>query len=193
MWKENKYQRKYWQEIHERGVTLIEVSIAISIMAIMAAAILWAFQSSNVARQTEMVMQEIATIKTAATSLYGNTSDYSGINSEVLISSRMLPRRMHQGANELRSIFNTTINVSSVNVDGGTDNGLEITFTRIPAEPCIQIANIDLGTSLQSVTIDGTSGGGQNSTYSENQFPLSVSDITQDCGNTVADITWTFR
>lgn len=178
----------------ERGVTLIEVAMALAILALITAGIMWAYQSANVSRQTETAMKDLAALQNAVRTLYGNQSDYGNITVPDMISAKVMPRRMVQGTGgsaTLRNAFNGPTLISVENIAPGTNNGFSVTFQEVPAEACARLAVLDLGTGLVSVQVTGSgSSGGQ---WDENAFPILTGDAITACGNTTANITWTFR
>lgn len=178
----------YNRKRKERGITLIEVAMAIAIMALVTAAIMWAYQAANVSRQTETAMKDLASLQNSVRTLYGNQSDYAGIDVEDMIMAKVVPRRMVQesgGTATLRNAFNGPITILSEDVSG-TDDGFSILFEDVPGEACARLAVLDLGTGLAEVDIGGT-------VHDENAFPIATTDAINQCGETTQDLTWTFR
>lgn len=176
--------------VRERGLTVLEVALGLSIMAVLSAAVLWAFRDSEVHRQTDYLLHDLLLLRNTALHLYGGTSDYSDVDNTVLASSGSLPKRMTRGGADLRNVFNESIVVSPATVNGRVDVGVSIRFEGIPSDVCVMASKLDLGSSLYAVEIEGSAG---VHTFMEDDLPVSSPSAIASCANTVAAITWTFR
>lgn len=176
----------------EKGITLIEVAMALALVAIVTAAIMYSFQSASISQRTETAMKDLAALQNAVRTLYGNQPNFSGINTADMVAARVIPNRLVQNANtgELRTAFNGGLEIAPDDAGGGAASGFSISFADVPSEACVRLAVLDLGSGLVRLTVGGTP------PYNENSpnWPPLTSEAIGACGSaTEVDMTWVFR
>src|SRR3546814_8104504 len=139
----------------QRGLTLIEAAMVLSIATLVVAGIMMFFQSANMNARTNEAVGQLGAVQQAVRSVYAGQPTYAGLNAQALADTRSLPTKMVVGtgaAATLRHAFNGTITVEPVTITGGSaNNGFSIEFDGVPSEACSKFATMDLGTGLFSM------------------------------------------
>jgi len=134
--------------IDQKGMTLIEVMVALSIFALVVAGALSLFASAQSTQQAINIKSDVAALRSATRTLYYGQGGY-GTSSliSVLNTAKKIPSDIF-----FKSTDNTLtngVNTGNVLVDGYTGT-FYITVTRIPDEVCVAVLSAASG--WQSIT-----------------------------------------
>lgn len=127
------------QKPNQKGFTLIEILIALVVIAGFVAVVYTLFQrtqDSGDSREFTNSVRELAI--GCAESKVGNS--YAGTTATTLIRGDYAPAQLISG-NTLRHQFNGTIIVSSYDFNGGTDNACEMRWNTVPSNVCNRVIN----------------------------------------------------
>lgn len=138
---------------NQKGIGLIELSIA---LVIAAAVLFGVFALVNKANASRVVTAEAQNLTMMATSLrtkFSNQASFQGISASNMIALGLVPENMING-NAINSGFSTQVNVAAVNLNGQANDGFEFTY-QVPAKSCSDFVSSVEGT-FSRVNIDGT-------------------------------------
>lgn len=120
---------------NQKGLTLIELSIA---LAIAAALLFGLFYVVNVANAKRIVNNEAQTLTMMGNDLrtkFSGQGSFAGLNTSTLIQIGIPPETMIEGTT-LRTGFSTPVTVSATNVNGQANDGFEFDYTQFPSRSC---------------------------------------------------------
>ena len=133
-----------------RGIGLIEIGMGLGLGGLILVMALAYFGGANMTRQVNDAMAEVGAIQNASRALIGGQSNYNGITSAVIASSRYLPNKyITAGAAGLTSSFNGPVIVVSSN----TDQNFDIAITNVPRDACNRLSTSDMGTGMLAVGV----------------------------------------
>ena len=168
-----------------KGVSLIEIAMGLSIIAIVSAGALFYFNNAQVSSRTNEAMQQLSSLQEIIRTLYQSAGNYSGLNASVIANSSLLAPRYRIGtlpnATGVRSPFGSNVTFASQN----SDTEFEITMQNVPAAACQRLATIDLGSGLKQIQV------GSNSPVTGGQG-LTPTQANAQCATTGSNITWRF-
>jgi len=118
---------------NERGFTMIELLIAVVVIAVAAAAVFatWTLISAGQTAQNEA--QTLVGMVAETRGLYSAQGNFTGVTPTVLIGARLVPESMSVDANTLNSSWNEEVLVQPV---GPGDRELQITYEAVPVDVC---------------------------------------------------------
>lgn len=136
-----------------RGVGLLELSMGLVIMAVVAAAALRLYNTASNNQKTTDAIQELGIIQQAVRALYSGAPDYStGDMGSILAGSSQLPSKwVNTGKTALVNGFGQIV-VVTANI-----NEFSISMAGLPNEVCSKMATQDLGNGVISVALNGGS------------------------------------
>ena len=167
-----------------KGVSLIEIAMGLSIIAVVAAGALFYFNNAQVSSRTNEAMQQLSSLQEIIRTLYQSAGNYSGLNATVIANSSLLAPRYRVGtipnATAVRSPFGSNVTFASVT----NNTEFEITMQNVPAAACQRLATIDLGSGLRQITVGSlTVTGGVG---------LTPAQANAQCAAAGTNITWRF-
>lgn len=171
-----------FRRARQRGLTLIEAAMVLALATIVVAGVLLFFQSASTSNSTNAAASQLAAVQNAVRSLYAGQSSYAGLDATTLIQSRSLPGNMVNGST-ITSAFKAGVTVAPVASAGNAQ--FAVTFDGVPTEACSKMATLELGSSLVSVSVNGT-------TYTTPTRP-TPGQATANCNASAqAQIVWVF-
>jgi len=136
-----------------KAVSLIEIAMGLSIIAVVAAGALFYFNNANVSSKTNETMQQISSLQEVVRSLYQSAGSYEGLDAAVVANSSLLAARYRIGelpnATGVRSPFGAQVTFAPQN----DNTEFEITFADIPSAACQRLATMDLGSGVRQVQV----------------------------------------
>jgi major structural subunit of bundle-forming pilus len=167
-----------------KAVSLIEIAMGLSIIAVVGAGALFYFNNASVSARTNEAMQQLSSLQEIIRTLYQSAGNYSGLSASVVANSSLLAPRYRVGtipnATAVRSPFGSNVNFASAN----NDTEFEITLLNVPASACQRLATVDLGSGLRQITVgDLTVTGGVG---------LTPAQANANCAAAGTNITWRF-
>jgi len=168
-----------------KGVSLIEIAMGLSIIAVVGAGALFYFNNAQVSSRTNEAMQQLSSLQEIIRTLYQSAGNYSGLNAEVIAKSSLLAPRYRTGPQDnptgVRSPFGSRVTFASVT----NDTEFEITMENVPAAACQRLATIDLGSGLRQIRV------GNNDPVTGGRG-LTPDQANTHCAANGTNITWRF-
>ena len=136
---------------NEKGLSLIEASMVLALSAIVVSGVMFYYQSASDSNKTQNTISEVMSTVAAINGLFVGQSSYDGLNTAVLAHSSAIPVT-YKGSdgNSITNPFG-----GNVSITAGT-NRYGITLDKIPTSACLNLASMNLGTSLYGVAVNGS-------------------------------------
>lgn len=164
------------------GFSLIELSVALIIIAFAIAGVVISFGETSNKTKTNAIVTDLFAVKDSVATLYSGRSNYTGLTNNILISSDSLPDNMVNGTSNLINTYKGQI--TAIPADNlGTDDSFSITFTNIPVEACVAISAYPFSNDLVSLTINGTN-------YTDRPSPANI--VTNCNSSSPTTLIWQF-
>lgn len=133
----------------EKGLSLIESAMVLALAATVTAGVMFYYQSASDSNKTQSAISEVMSATSAINGLYIGQSDYTGLNSRVLINSSAIPDNYKDNnGGKIRNPFGGDLNV------GVSNFGYYLELTKLPKSACISLATLNLGTSAAGYGIN---------------------------------------
>lgn len=136
----------------EKGLSLIEASMVLALSAIVVSGVMFYYQSASDSNKTQNTVSQVMSVMSAINGLYVGQASYTGLTDAVLYTSSAVPENYKdKSKQQINNPFGGKLTVAALN--GG---GYTLTLDRVPKSSCVNIASMNLGTSLQGVGVGVT-------------------------------------
>ncbi|HFS2843891.1 TPA: type 4 pilus major pilin, partial [Escherichia coli] len=137
----------------EKGLSLIEASMVLALSAIVVSGVMFYYQSASDSNKTQNTVSQVMSVMSAINGLYVGQASYTGLTDAVLYSSSAVPENYKDKTNQqINNPFGGKLRVAP---SGG---GYTLSLDGVPKSSCVNIASMNLGTSLQGVGVEVKSG-----------------------------------
>lgn len=161
----------------EKGLSLIEASMVLALSAIVVSGVMFYYQSASDSNKTQNTVSEVMSVMSAINGLYVGQSSYTGLSDSVLYNSSAVPANYKGTSGIINNPFGGRLHVAP---NTGSAGGYALLLDGVPQSSCVNIASMNLGTSLQGVGVKVTSMG--QGTLSVNLAPQAISSGTVSPG-----------
>lgn len=132
----------------EKGLSLIEASMVLALSAIVVSGVMFYYQSASDSNKTQNTVSQVMSVMSAINGLYVGQASYAGLTDEVLLNSSAVPENYKD--KDKKKINNPFGGELKVAPNGG---GYTLSLNGVPKSSCVNIASMNLGTSLQGVGV----------------------------------------
>ncbi|ELO0743112.1 pilus assembly protein [Escherichia coli] len=154
----------------EKGLSLIEASMVLALSAIVVSGVMFYYQSASDSNKTQNTVSQVMSVMSAINGLYVGQASYNGLSDTVLYNSSAVPANYKGSNGVINNPFGGRLHVAPNN--GG---GYALLLDGVPQSSCVNIASMNLGTSLQGVGV-----GVNSMTSSTPSVSLTASPITSN-------------
>ena len=133
----------------EKGLSLIEASMVLALSAIVVSGVMFYYQSASDSNKTQNTVSQVMSVMSAINGLYVGQASYKGLSDAVLYNSSAVPANYKAGG-KINNPFGGKLSVAP------NDVGYTLLLDGVPKSSCVNIASMNLGTSLQGVGVDVT-------------------------------------
>ncbi|WP_096961360.1 type 4 pilus major pilin [Escherichia coli] len=172
-----KKQKMLKRKKAEKGLSLIEASMVLALSAIVVSGVMFYYQSASDSNKTQNTVSEVMSVMSAINGLYVGQSSYTGLSDSVLYNSSAVPANYKGTSGIINNPFGGRLHVAP---NTGSAGGYALLLDGVPQSSCVNIASMNLGTSLQGVGVKVTSMG--QGTSSVNLAPQAISSGTVSPG-----------
>lgn len=123
----------------QRGISLIEVMLAVGAMTLLSGAAFAIYQSSANNADVRAEQANIHTIARNADMTYGALGSYAGLTTAQAIADRVPPVSMNSGVG-LMSRWAQPVILEPATIDGRPNAGLKIVYHAVPTRACLKLA-----------------------------------------------------
>lgn len=138
----------------EKGLSLIEASMVLALSAIVVSGVMFYYQSASDSNKTQNTVSQVMSVMSAINGLYVGQASYTGLSDQVLYNSSAVPANYKGTSGVINNPFGGRLHVVPNNSAAG---GYAILLDGVPQSSCVNIASMNLGTSLQGVGVKVTS------------------------------------
>lgn len=132
----------------EKGLSLIEASMVLALSAIVVSGVMFYYQSASDSNKTQNTVSQVMSVMSAINGLYVGQASYGSLSNEVLYNSSAVPANYKAAGGKINNPFGGELSVAPNNV------GYTLRLDGVPKSSCVNIASMNLGTSLQGVGVD---------------------------------------
>lgn len=145
----------------EKGLSLIEASMVLALSAIVVSGVMFYYQSASDSNKTQNTVSQVMSVMSAINGLYVGQASYDGLSDTVLYNSSAVPAN-YKGSTPgvINNPFGGRLHVAPNN---GNSKGYALLLEGVPQSSCVNIASMNLGTSLQGVGV---------------KTPMKISDVS---------------
>lgn len=161
----------------EKGLSLIEASMVLALSAIVVSGVMFYYQSASDSNKTQNTVSEVMSVMSAINGLYVGQSSYTGLSDSVLYNSSAVPANYKGTSGIINNPFGGRLHVAP---NTGSAGGYALLLDGVPQSSCVNIASMNLGTSLQGVGVKVSSM--TQGTSSLNLSPQAISSGTVSPG-----------
>ncbi len=135
----------------EKGLSLIEASMVLALSAIVVSGVMFYYQSASDSNKTQNTVSQVMSVMSAINGLYVGQASYNGLSDTVLYNSSAVPAN-YKGSTtgEINNPFGGRLHVVQ---NTGPSKGYALHLEGVPQSSCVNIASMNLGTSLQGVGV----------------------------------------
>lgn len=135
----------------EKGLSLIEASMVLALSAIVVSGVMFYYQSASDSNKTQNTVSQVMSVMSAINGLYVGQASYDGLSDTVLYNSSAVPAN-YKGSTPgvINNPFGGRLHVAPNN---GNSKGYALLLEGVPQSSCVNIASMNLGTSLQGVGV----------------------------------------
>ncbi|EIR2523533.1 type 4 pilus major pilin [Escherichia coli] len=135
----------------EKGLSLIEASMVLALSAIVVSGVMFYYQSASDSNKTQNTVSQVMSVMSAINGLYVGQASYDGLSDTVLYNSSAVPAN-YKGSTSgvINNPFGGRLHVAPNN---GNSKGYALLLEGVPQSSCVNIASMNLGTSLQGVGV----------------------------------------
>ncbi|MDO2687133.1 type 4 pilus major pilin [Escherichia coli] len=137
----------------EKGLSLIEASMVLALSAIVVSGVMFYYQSASDSNKTQNTVSQVMSVMSAINGLYVGQASYKGLSDAVLYNSSAVPANYKGGPGEINNPFGGRLRVAP------NSGGYTLLLEGVPKSSCVNIASMNLGTSLQGVGVGVTPNG----------------------------------
>lgn len=172
-----KKQKMLKRKKAEKGLSLIEASMVLALSAIVVSGVMFYYQSASDSNKTQNTVSEVMSVMSAINGLYVGQSSYTGLSDSVLYNSSAVPANYKGTSGIINNPFGGRLHVAP---NTGSAGGYALLLDGVPQSSCVNIASMNLGTSLQGVGVKVSSM--TQGTSSLNLSPQAISSGTVSPG-----------
>ena len=138
----------------EKGLSLIEASMVLALSAIVVSGVMFYYQSASDSNKTQNTVSQVMSVMSAINGLYVGQASYDGLSDTVLYNSSAVPANYKGStAGMINNPFGGRLHVAP---NAGANGGYALLLDGVPQSSCVNIASMNLGTSLQGVGVGTT-------------------------------------
>lgn len=166
----------------ELGLSLIESSMVLALAAIVVSGVMFYYQSASDSNKTQNTISEIMSAVSAVNGLYVGQPNYDGLQISILSHSSSIPENYKTSDGNVSNPFGGRLNIAS-----STDKTkYALQLSSIPASSCVNIASMNLGTSMVGVAVSADNSNDVQAIADKQSIAPSTS---QDVGQLYTSLT----
>lgn len=162
----------------EKGLSLIEASMVLALSAIVVSGVMFYYQSASDSNKTQNTVSQVMSVMSAINGLYVGQASYTGLTDDVLLNSSAVPENYKDKPNQkINNPFGGKLHVVQ---NTGAGGGYALLLDGVPKSSCVNIASMNLGTSLQGVGVEVNAMKSAGSTVALDAIPLTRGSVEKN-------------
>lgn len=182
---DKKAQKRKSPLLFQKGLSLIEASMVLALSAIVVSGVMYYYQAASDNNKTQTTVSEVMSIVSAINGLYVGTSGYAGLSQSVIYNTSAVPENYKASNQKIMHPFGGEVKLGPTN----NNSKYYIILEDVPRGPCVNLASMNLGTSLAGVDVGVNEQTAQGSNWKPNYKVLSpklASDLCKEEANKIA-------
>lgn len=171
--------------VMKRGLTLMETVLALIVGLVVIAGVLVYFNQAQTTNQSIEYEQEITSIVGTVDQLYGAQSNFSGITTQIIAQSGLLPNKYSSDKSTIVSPSKGAVNITPESKNNGSNNAFTITMNSVPNKVCSNLMTTDFGSNMLDHKVNGND-------FGTSPAPVNQLQICTN-GNDQNTLEWTFN
>lgn len=143
----------------QMGATLLELTMAIGIIATIAIAAIAYFNTANDSSKINDEVKNVNTLTGSIRNMFNSQGNYEGLTNEVVLTSGAFPDRMRVSVTEKSQIkhswLNDGVTVLPTNFQGTANDSFTVLYKNVPARACVDLVSKTFR-FYDQVDVDGT-------------------------------------
>lgn len=173
------------KKVMKRGLTLMETVLALVIGLAVIGGVLVYFNQAQTTNQSIEYEQEITSIVGIVDQLYGSQSNFSGISTQIIAQSGLLPNKYSSDKNTIVSPSKGEVDISPESRNNGSNNAFHITMKSVPNKVCSNLMTADFGSNMLNHKVNGND-------FGTTPAPVNQLQICTN-GNDQNTLEWSFN
>ncbi|HIA8256873.1 TPA: type 4 pilus major pilin [Escherichia coli] len=157
----------------EKGLSLIEASMVLALSAIVVSGVMFYYQSASDSNKTQNTISQVMSVMSAINGLYVGQASYDGLSDTVLYNSSAVPEN-YKDKNKIKNPFGGILHVAPNN-----RGGYALLLDKVPKSSCVNIASMNLGTSLEGVGVEVKDMTPDKSSVNLSATPVSKNSVSK--------------
>lgn len=145
---DKKAQKRKSPLLFQKGLSLIEASMVLALSAIVVSGVMYYYQAASDNNKTQTTVSEVMSIVSAINGLYVGTSGYEGLSQSVIYNTSAVPEN-YKANQKIMHPFGGEVKLGPTN----NNSKYYIILENVPRGPCVNLASMNLGTSLAGVEV----------------------------------------
>ena len=180
---DKKAQKRKSPLLFQKGLSLIEASMVLALSAIVVSGVMYYYQAASDNNKTQTTVSEVMSIVSAINGLYIGNSGYEGLSQSVIYNTSAVPENYKTPDQKIMHPFGGEVKLGPT-----SNNKYYIILEDVPRGPCVNLASMNLGTSLAGVEVgvDENKAKGQWVPTNKVLSPKKASDSCNQDANKIA-------
>lgn len=140
---------------HTRGFGLVETILVLVASSLLMAGVFVYYRSVSAQTRAHQTSQQAMQISDAILRGYVASSDFTGLNTQRLISDNLIPGETEViDNNTLGTPFGGTLAVAAATVNGAPNTGFSLTYTGVPRNMCVPFVSQSISYGFKSILVN---------------------------------------
>lgn len=142
-----------------RGFTLVEVLLVVGFIALASIGVYIVYNKVQTGNAANTEARNIDTLRAGVKNIYGGSTNYNGLTTQVALDARIVPDSMRTtatGAGAITNSFGGQVTLASAPFNGVADTAFAITYNNVPGDVCSKLTTT-AGAGFNIVTVNGSS------------------------------------
>ncbi len=177
--------RKFLSE--QSGRSMIEMLGVLAIIGVLSVGGIAGYSKAMAKYKQNKLGDQISMLITNIRTLYGNSSDYSGLTTESAISMGAVDKEMQVSgsSNTIHNVYTGNVTIAAVEHNSVSNSAFTLTIEKLPKPACTYMMSADWGSSVGSGWISIKTGANSAVTYTvgaaQNPAPATVAQAAAAC------------
>lgn len=181
----------------QNGRSMVEMLGVLAIIGVLSVGGIAGYSKAMTKFKINKSMDQISMLVANIRTLFSGQRNYSGLNNANAVSFGIIPNEMDGGGGVITNAFAGNVTIGTAAVDkGDTNAAFTIKYEGLGQEACVTMATSDWGSGSSSglVNMSVSADGGEGTTYTGADLPITLINAAANCGCATAScsIQWTY-
>jgi len=175
--------RKFLSE--QSGRSMIEMLGVLAIIGVLSVGGIAGYSKAMAKYKQNKLGDQISMLITNIRTLYGNSSDYSGLTTATAISMGAVDKEMQAASNTIHNVYAGSVSIAAATYNNVANSAFTLTIEKLPKPACTYMMSADWGSTVGSGWISIKTGANGATTYTvgaaQNPAPATVAQAAAAC------------